>query len=185
MLMSHWNGVEDELMVCAAAFFCNIGRDMVTPQDMKMYVSLTYRWMPGKEAESLCKMMVRAGVLSQVEGHLKPSKDILEMDVPVAYKPSEALLRRIGEFQPDDPHVPTKSRDGGQDVKGKSDNTFASLIEMAVATGMRKNEFIGSCNAIKRKVGVDIEVVALMVLRDRGVDIGSLFEEVYGCVISK
>lgn len=164
--------MSDELAVCAAAFFRNKGKDVIADKEFTMCVSLDFRWMPVKEANTLLKMLLDNKILEKNGNLLRTVADLSDVDVPVAYRPSEKLLSEIKNYSP------------GPEKK-KENNIFADLVDTAEKTGIKKGEFISECNNIVKRLNIDTEVAALIVLRDRGADITRFADDAYECVIRK
>lgn len=167
--------MDNELIVCAAAFFQNKGRDVIAEKEFTMGVSLDYRWMSVNEAKSLINAMVSAGILESKGGYLRPKFKGSEISVPIAYRPSAKLIASVTSMKKEP--VTMKKEQG--------DNVFSEMISMAEKAGMRRAGYIAACNSIQKKLDIDIEVAGVMILRDIGADVSSLYERVRDSVLSK
>ena len=165
----------DELETCLAAFFRFKGKDVVTEQEFKMSVALELKWMSMKEAEALIKRCVSSGLLVKNNGYLKPANDLSSIPVPIAYKPSDDIRKSLSGTVESKPASPPSAQ---LDV-------FAEMMELAAANGIQKGKFVSECNAVKRKLGVEICVAGLLILRDSGVDIGKVKDRAYAQVLGK
>ncbi len=158
----------DELTVCAAAFFRNKGKDVVAEKEFTMGISLDLRWMSVKESQALMDTMVSSGVLELKDGYLRPKFDGAELEIPMAYRPSAELIASVTS------------------KKKKTENgLFPEMISIAEKSGMRRAGYIAACNALQKKLDVDIEVAGVIVLRDIGADVSSLYKKVYDAVLKK
>jgi hypothetical protein len=166
----------DELTVCAAAFFRIKGKDIVAEKEFSMGISLDLRWMSVKEANALIKIMISSGVITLKDGYLRPAFDLSEIDVPMAYRPSANFVKKVLDMHRESEPV-KKTQD--------SDNVFSEMISMAEKSGMRRAGYVAACNSLSRKLGVDIEVAGVMILRDIGSDVSELYEKVRNAVINK
>lgn len=146
----------EELELCAAAFFRTIGKDVATPDEFVMEVSLGQKWMTPSEAKTLLAVLTKAGIVEQKDGYIRPGKDLSGLDVPLAYHPSKDLLAQ-----------PVSKPAGNKE----NADVFPALMDVAVDAGMQRREFIQECNRIQKSLDVDICAAALIVLRDAGVDI--------------
>ena len=160
----------DELTVCAAAFFRNKGRDVVAEKEFTMGISLDLRWMSVKESKALMDAMVTSGVLELKDGFLRPKFDVSALDIPMAYRPSSELVSSVIS---------------GNKVKKAAEGLFPEMVSMAERSGMRKAGYIAACNALQKKLDVDIEVAGVIVLRDIGADVSSLYGRVRDAVLKK
>lgn len=167
--------MDNELIVCAAAFFQNKGRDVIAEKEFTMGISLDYRWMSVNEAKSLMKAMVSADVLESKGGYLRPKFKGSEINVPIAYRPSAQLISSITSMKKE----PTTVN------KNKEDNVFSEMISMAEKAGMRRAGYIAACNSLQKKLDVDIEVAGVMILRDIGSDVSGLYGRVRDSILSK
>jgi hypothetical protein len=166
----------DELETCLAALFLNKGKDVLTAKEFTMYASLDLRWMPVRDADRLMNILVEKGLMSKTGEYLRPAINISEVNVPVAYRPSEGLLTAIRSPAQKQPAAAKKA-----DAPG----LLPRLIREAQGSGMEKGAFVSECNKVSKKADVDIEVAALMILRERGVDITPCIEDVRLSVLSR
>lgn len=59
------------------------------------------------------------------------------------------------------------------------------LIGVAVANGIPKGKFVAESNIIKKRLGVETCVAALLLLRDNGIKIDGYKDRVYTQVLGK
>lgn len=167
--------MSDESKICAAALFCNKGKDVITVKEFTMYVSLDLRWMPVKDANQLVSLLISERILTKTGDYLKPAVDFSEVEIPIAYKPSPQLLTEI--------------RDSGKAgaLKNERDpvELFSVLLEKAASYGLKKGPFISECNRIVKKLNIDIEIAALIVLAKHGTDIGPYVGDARACILGK
>mgnify|MGYP002626098781 CR=1 FL=1 len=167
--------MSDELTVCAAAFFRSIGKDVTTSNEFVMTTSLELKWMSPSDSKLLLKALLDTGVLAQKGEYVRTAGDLSGLDVPLAYKPSEAVMDIIHG------KVPVKK----ESVKKESDpDMFHDLIGIANDNGIQTKDFVPACTRIQKRLSIDVSVAALMVLRDNGVDVTDLSDQVYGYVSS-
>ncbi|MCL2295837.1 MAG: DUF2240 family protein [Methanomassiliicoccaceae archaeon] len=164
----------DELDICLSALFLNKGKDVLTAKEFTMYVSLDLRWMQIRDADALMKTLVKKGLMSKTGDYLRPLKDTSLIDVPVAYRPSEGLIRSLRDQAPDPPAA--KGSDG-------SSGLLPVLIGEALDAGMEKGAFVSECNRISKRMDVNMEVAAVMILKERGRDIMPLMADVRASVL--
>lgn len=160
----------DEFEICAAAFFRNKGKDVVTPKEFVMGVSLDLRWMPVVDAERLADALVRKKIVSRSGEYLKVVVDPSGVEVPVAYRPSESLLSELHSAP-----VP----------KSKPKEALPELVNAAVKSGLDRGKFVSECNKLKKRLGIDMEAAALIILRDNGVDISLFIDAIRETIIGR
>lgn len=168
--------MNSELKICAAAFFRNKGKDVITVKELTMAISLDLRWMPVKEAGRFAELIIAEGIVTKTQdGLLKPVSDLSAIDLPVAYKPSKDLLEYIRTAKP---------AAAAQAAK-PAPSPLPELLVMAEARGMKKGAFVAECNKIVKKLNVDMEVAALLILRDMGADVSGKYDAVYTFISTK
>jgi len=166
----------DEYTVCAAAFFRNKGKNVITEKEFTMVVSMDLHWMPYVKAKQLLAALISKGILIRNGEFVKPSFEISDIDVPVAYRPSEELINSLVETKTEAP-APRPAPAGG--------DLLPSLIEEAVKKGVQKRDFVAESNAVSKRLDIDMLAAALVVLRDKGVDISPYIDRVYGEIAEK
>lgn len=165
----------DELETCLAALYLNKGKDVLTVKEFAMYVSLDLRWMQVKDANLLMDTFIDNGLMTRSGEYLRPSIDLAAIDVPVAYRPSDDLIKGLkGKSQ--EPVMPNKT---------ETVDVLNDLIQEAVGSGMEKGAFISECNKVRKRTNVDMEVAALIILKDRGVDVHPYLDAVRSAVIGR
>lgn len=168
--------MNDEAAVCATAFFRTIGRDVTTPDDFVMRTSLEMKWLPPSDAKVLLAYLVDEGAVIRKDAYIKPSPELGDVDVPLAYRPSKGLLEAMKA--PRAPKAtPAPAKPAETPVCEK--DVFHVLMDAAVENGLARRDFIQNCNRIQKRLGIDIGAAALIVLRDGGVDITPYAEMVY------
>ncbi|MDR1404171.1 MAG: DUF2240 family protein [Candidatus Methanoplasma sp.] len=169
--------MSDELKVCLAALFLNKGKDVFTAKEFVMYVSLDLRWMQVRDANLLMESFVATGLLSKTGEYLRPMINITAMDVPVAYRPSDAL---IADIRKPAPLLSVAARDGN-----KPDGVLPRLIQEATELRMEKGAFISECNRICKRMNIDTEAAAVIVLKEKGADITPFVADVRSSVLGR
>jgi hypothetical protein len=168
--------MSDELEICLASLFLNKGKDVLTAKEFIMYVSLDLRWMQVKDADALLNIFLEKGLLSRTGDYVRPQISVSEANVPVAYRPSEALLKTLRSYSP-------KQAAAKKDTP--SADLLSKLIQKAIDLGIGKGPFIAECNKISKKADVDMEVAALMILREKGVDVMPYLDDAVSAVKSR
>ena len=168
--------MNDEAAVCATAFFRTIGRDVTTPDDFVMRTSLEMKWLPPSDAKVLLAYLMDEGAVIRKDSYIRPSPDLEDVEVPLAYKPSKSLMDAMRAPRPAVMETPVAK--GVEPAQCEKD-VFHVLMDAAVENGLARRDFIQNCNRIQKRLGIDIGAAALIVLRDGGVDITPYVEMVY------
>jgi len=166
----------DEYTVCAAAFFRNKGKNVITEKEFTMVVSMDFHWMPYVKAKQLLAVLISKGILIRNGEFVKPSFEISDIDVPVAYRPSDGLIDSLVETRAETP-APRPAPVCG--------DLLPTMIEEAVKKGIQKRDFVAESNSVSKKLDIDMLAAALVVLRDKGVDISPYIDRVYGEIAEK
>ena len=164
-----------ELTVCAAAFLRNKGKTVVAENEFLMGMSMDYHWMPYGDAKKLLDILIRSDIFKKNGEYLKASFELSDVDVHVAYRPSESLMESIRSSK-----VVTTPKKGPV-----PENLLPLLISEAIDAHMDKRDFMSAANALQKGLNIDILAAGLIVLRDVGVDIGHLTDRVYAAVSKK
>ncbi|TQS78698.1 MAG: hypothetical protein A3205_09225 [Methanomassiliicoccales archaeon Mx-03] len=167
----------DELTVCAAAYFRSIGKDVTTPEEFVMGTSLELKWMSPSDSKLLLSAMIRAGVVTQKDGYVRPASDLGAIDLPLAYRPPKELVESLHGSKSQ-----TTEKAPAQKKQADTADVFPMLMERAVEEGMQRRDFIQSCNRIQKRLDIEIGVAALIVLRDAGADVSPYLDAVYDSV---
>ncbi len=164
----------DELTVCAAAFFRSIGKDVTTSDEFVMISSLELKWMSPSDVKILLKNLLAAGILEKKGEYIRPAKDLSSVDLPLAYKPSRDVLKPV---QATPAPAPAPKKEAEPDL-------FHILMGVASENGIQTKDFVPACSKIQKRLGIDISAAALLVLRDKGVDITPYVGQVYDGISS-
>ena len=164
----------DELTVCAAAFFRSIGKDVTTSEEFVMIASLELKWMSPSDAKLLLRTLLSKGIMEKKGEYIRTAKDLSGVDLPLAYKPSKEVLDMI-HSGPSPAPAPAPKKEADPDM-------FHILMGVASENGIQTRDFVPVCSKIQKRLDIDIAAAALLVLRDKGVDISPYVERVYSSI---
>ena len=167
--------MSDELKVCAAAFLRNKGKTTVTENEFLMGVSMDFHWMPYSDSKKLLACMIADGVLTRSGEYLRPAFDVSDIEVPVAYKPSESFIKGLNVPKEVHKEVP----------EDEEVDLLPLLMSEAVESGMERRDFISGSNILQKRLNIDILAAGLIVLRDRGIAIDEFSDRIYHAVAKK
>lgn len=146
-----------ELEVAIAQLFRKKGKSALTEKEFVFAASLDLRWFTPKEAQKLLDIGLESELLVMDGEKVKPSFDHASIDVQLGYKPDKNVLKA--------PVAP----------KGN----FLKIVEhIASEKKMDNKEVISLVNQTQERMGVDIEVAALVVARSQGVDISKFLDAI-------
>ena len=141
---------------------------------------MDYHWMPYGDAKKLLDILIRSDIFKKNGEYLKASFELSDVDVPVAYRPSESLMESIRSSK-----VVTTPKKEPPKKGPVPENLLPLLISEAIDAHMDKRDFMSAANALQKGLNIDILAAGLIILRDVGVDIGHLTDRVYAAVSKK
>ena len=148
-----------EMEIAIAQIFRKKGKSSMAEKDFVFAVSLDFRWFGPKEAQKLLELGLDSGLLELADGMVSPTFDHKAVEVPKGFRPSADLL--TGQIQP------------------KPKGLFLKIVDaVAAKTGMPAKDLISQINQTQDRMGVDVEVAALIVAKNLGVDIQEYLDPV-------
>jgi len=163
--------MDDGLQLCAAAFFRSRGKTVVTENEFLMGVSMNMRWMPYSDAEKLLAMILKSGLAEKDGEYIRPKFDLGSIDIPVGYRPPASLLS-TPVSEPKVAPTPTPA----------SADPFQTLLAEVAKLGVDRKELLSRCRIVQKKMDIDIEAAALLVLREMNIDVSKYIDEMYRVV---
>ena len=146
-----------ELETCLALLFKRKGKTVLTEKEFVFAASMDFRWFSPKEAQVLLETGIKRGLLARQDGYVKPDFNYKEVEIPINFKPCKEVLKDIEPEQ----------------------SVFATILEeTSKVSGQKKRDIVARINKVQEKLGVDIEVAALSVAKENGVEISPYIERV-------
>ncbi len=146
-----------ELETCLALLFRRKGKNVLTEKELVFSASMDFRWFTPKEAQRLLELGLKKGLLTRTDGAVKPTFEHKKIEIPATYKPSQKAL----EDEPENASL------------------FSKILDLiASKSGMRKREIVARINGIQERLRVEIEVAALALASEVGVDTHELMDQV-------
>jgi hypothetical protein len=119
-----------------------------------------------QDSQRLLEISLNSGLLRRSDGTLTPSFEISDDTVELDYKPPRDLI--LAEQQKD------------------QKDFFIELVDrISASSGLQRKEIIAKINKMRERMPVDIEVAALIVGRDLGVDISEDIRNVREQLLAK
>jgi len=152
-----------ELETSLAVLFKRKGKSVITDTELVFTVSLDFRWFTPKEAQTFLDVAIKRGLLTRTEEFLKPSFDYKDIEAPLSFRPSKDVLTGDKEEL----------------------SLFAQLIQsISEKGGLKKRDAVARVNRTQEHLGVDVEVAAVVVAKDLGIDVtpylGPVKKEILG-----
>lgn len=144
--------IEAELRKCIAALFRQKGKDVMSEREFVYAASMDLHWFAPKEAQTLLDISLKRGLLKLSEGSLCPSFEISDDMLELDYKPSKDII-------------------AGEQRRDEKDMFIELVDKISRSSRLQRKEIIAKINKMREKMPVDIEVAALIVARNLGIDI--------------
>ncbi|QZY00030.1 DUF2240 family protein [Halobaculum rubrum] len=136
------------LEAAVAAPFRGAGTDRMGEGKFVVALSLDRDWFSPDQAKRLVDIATARGLLTEDGGDLVAAFDPAEVHVPADFVPDESILRE--------------------------QSTFERALDAIVAEGTEKREAVAAANRRQREVGVTLETAAVLVARERGVELDAV-----------
>jgi len=190
-----------ELEKTIAVVFKRGGKNVMSEMEFVNNVIFNFRYTDAKGGFKLdarkAQQVMDAGLakdyLKKEEGMVKPTFDYREFEVPMNYKPTEAILSElINDVAPvttQNPAPPVVNQTKEQVVPQASvvpkpaipvgtPSLFARLVDdISKTSGMKRNDVVARINKVQERLGTESLVAALAVAKDNGIDITKYFKE--------
>ena len=150
-----------------ALIFKRKGKGVLSEKECVFSASIDFRWFTPKEAQHLLDLGLNEGLLERTNGFIKPTFDYNKAEVPLDFRPGKDVLSHREANDQDRPIFP------------------AMLDTIADHSGLKKRDIVARINRTQERLGVDIEVAALAVARDLGLDIVDFIPRVKEEILSR
>lgn len=142
-----------ELLITIAQPFKKKGKNSLTASEFVFALSLDLGWFSPEQARQVLALAEKAGILMKKGDEIKPNFDPKGIEAPFGFKPDlKAILQRT---------------------------VFDEIVERIMSSGLSKRDAIALVNKKQESLSklVTIEVAALLVAKERGVEIADLVEK--------
>ncbi|MFQ6128098.1 MAG: DUF2240 family protein [Thermoplasmata archaeon] len=147
----------NELRQTVAMLFSHKGRPSMTERDFILMASMHFRWFPPKDAQKLLDLAVEMNLVTRKEGEISPNFDLKSVEIPLDFSPGPEILR----------------------TKPKETDLFTQILEKTSKESQTdQRELISKINSTQSDMDITIEVAAIIVGRELGVDLSSFYRAV-------
>jgi hypothetical protein len=144
----------EDLRRTIALLFRRKGRERMSEREFVLSASMDLRWFPPKEAQQLLDLGVKKGLVTVEEGGVEPAFDLQAVEIPLSFVPTPEVLKDPGDL-------------------------FDRILdEITRALSRPKKDLAARVNSIQRRMGIYIEVAALLTGRELAVDLSSFYSDV-------
>lgn len=133
------------LRTAVAVPFKSAGTEELGEGEFVVALSLDRDWFSPDQAKRLLDAAEGRGLLDRADGQLRAGFDPMDVHVPEEFTPDEAIL--------------------------SEQSTFEQVIDRLVADGLDKRDAVAAANERQRTAGVTLETAAVLVARERGIEV--------------
>jgi hypothetical protein len=145
-----------ELEEAIAAVFKAKGLQSIGERDFVMFVSMDRRWLTPAEGQRLLEAGLAAKLLERDGSKVKPTFDVSKTEIPSGFVPDKRAL-----------------------AQSEPEATFPVLVRaICTATKLGKREVVALVNKKQEEAGVEIEVAAMLVAAEKGLDVSGYSQRV-------
>ena len=146
------------LEAAVAVPFRGSGGERMGEGEFVVALSLDRDWFSPDQAKRLIDVATGRGLLARADDDaLVATFDPAEVDVPEEFTPDESILQEQSAFE--------------------------RTVDALVASGMEKREAVAAANERQRDRGVTLEAAAVLVARERGVDVDGIAADVRASLV--
>ncbi len=146
-----------EIEVALAQLFNKKGKSSLTEKEFVFAASLDLRWFTPKEAQKFLDISVESELLALDGDKVKPTFDYKSVEIPKGYSPTNDLLQ----------------------TSAKPKGIFLKLVDqISTEKDIPSKDVISQVNHTQDRMGIDVEVAALIVARQYGIDISEHIDKV-------
>ncbi len=154
----------EELRRALALLFRRKGRDTLTEREFVLGASMDLRWFPPRDAQKLLEAALRSGLLVQEGGSLKPTFELAAEEIPLDFRPSTEVLR----------------------AAPRPEDLFLIILGRVEAkTKIPRKTLVARANELQQRLGIHLEVAALLVAREKGVEVSDFMAPVEELVVAR
>lgn len=133
------------LRVAVAAPFQGAGTRRMEESAFVVALSLDRDWFSPDQAKRLIDVAVGEGLLERTDAGLEAAFAVESVEIPEEFSPGEELLAERSPFE--------------------------RLLDTIVAEGIERRVAVARINELQRRLGVTIEVAAVVLARREGIDV--------------
>ncbi len=137
------------------------GKDVLNENEFILALSIDLKWFPPEGAKSILSEAEKEGLIKKDGGNVYPAFDISTVNIPTGFKPDQNIFEEKSLFE-------------------------RTIEKIMLGTGMEKRNVIALINKKNEELlkMVEIEVSAILVALEQGVEAHDLIDEEYSALIN-
>lgn len=155
--------MKSEAQIVISFIFNRTGKERLSFSEMYLTMSMNLNWCNPKQAKDFIKKSIEKRLLIEEKGHLKPTFNLKEVEIPVGFKPSEGFFK-TSDLEPIKKEENKEKHDLIKIIAEKTDNTLEEINKIIEKNSNEKNIYF--------------EIAALIYAREINIDISEYAEEI-------
>jgi hypothetical protein len=147
--------IVDELMEALSYLYQRKGTDVISEKELVLSVSMDLGWFSPNEAKELVRICNELKLLKRTEHGLVPTFDYNSITVPIDLKPSKNILK----------------------LESQEPRLLSIVRKIEAESGKKRNIIMAEINKKQVTLNVEIEVAAIIIAKNHGVDISGYLRE--------
>ncbi|UCH87892.1 MAG: DUF2240 family protein [Thermoplasmata archaeon] len=146
----------EDLKNSIALLYKKKGKDVLEQKDLELMITMDFRWFTPKEANTLIELALNSKLILKVKNGLKINFDWQNREIPLGFKPTSAIF--------------------DEDIHQSCFATIVDAIEQI--DKIPRKDIVAEINQKQETLNVAIEIAALLVGAEHGLDITSFYDSV-------
>jgi hypothetical protein len=132
------------------------GKDTLNQKDLELIITMDFQWFTPKEAQLLVDQGLKSKLILKQKKGLKINFDWQNRDIPMGFKPSDAILK-----------------------EAEHRSCFTAIVDsIENQVDIDRKQIVAEINEKQEILNVAIEVAALLIAAHHGVNISDFYEPV-------
>ncbi len=145
----------EELVESLAYLFQRKGKNVLSEQELVLSASMDLGWFSPDEAKQLIEVCLELKLLKETENGLEPTFEYKAISIPIDFSPSKSIL----------------------EVKSQEPLLLSIVRSIDEKTNLGRNSIMAEINKKQSALDVEIEVAAILIAKNYGVDIFGFLRE--------
>ena len=150
-----------DLIYTVSMPFKRKGKDVLNENEFILALSIDLKWFPPEGAKTVLAEAEKTGLLKKEDGNVSPIFDLSSVQIPSGFKPDSSIFEKKSLFE-------------------------RTIEKIMLGTGMEKRNVIALINKKNEELSkmAEIEVSAILVAIEQGVEAHDLIDEEYTALIN-
>jgi hypothetical protein len=132
------------------------GKDILKWNELELMITMDFRWFDPEEAKALIELALNSGLILKQKNGLKINFDWKSREIPLEFKPTSAIFEAA--------------------IHRSCFTTIVDAIEQQIE--ISRSEIVAEINQKQENLNVAIEIAALLVAADHGIEVSNFYDMV-------